>query len=239
MRFNFTMILLPFLCLIACEVVELETTVKEPFISMSLLDGKRIRDISDSLITVQASADDLASQELALDNTIIIWLDSLEKLQAGIDTGNVSLENLFADVYLLFQMDSISSEELALAIATNSEEFDKLESIETILDEGLIKLDFIRSIHSGYVDESFQDSLGSYQLFLNINDTISYYEIGFNDNTFQLSLSHQNSEELNTDQSVSINFEDLVLNSYSFDSTYLICPNNNCNANTITLTCYY
>jgi hypothetical protein len=239
MRFNFTLILLPFLCLIACEVVELETSIKEPFITMSLLDGKRIQDISDSLITVQATVNDLASQELALDISIINWLDSLEKLQVGIDTGNIALENLFADVYLLFQMDSIASEELALAIATNLEAFNKLDSIETFLNEGLIKLDFIRSLHSGYVDESFQDSLGSYQLFLNINDTISNYEIGFNDNTYQLSFSHQNSEELNTDQSVSINFEDLVLNSYSFDSTYLVCPNNNCNANTITLTCYY
>lgn len=226
--------------LISCTEVDNDSyIVNDPFITFKFINGDSLSVITGNLEEFQNLDTSLNEALDLLDSSLSALGDSIEIIQAGIDTGNFEFLNLQETLMSLFSLDSLEQLEIKSNIDENDSSINANQVIISSLKEGLSRLDFIEAIHSGYLDQSFKDSLDDYNIPLNVSDTLSEYEIGINGVTYSITLSHVNTESISPRQAFFISITDIKLISHDFLEVTNDCGNQPCKSNAAVFTCYY
>jgi hypothetical protein len=223
----------------ACENYDEMTVINDQFVIFKFINGDSINELSDSLSIYLSTDTALNMQAEMIEESISELLSGIDSIQLGLDTGNLMYLDLFNDLSLNYREDSTAQIDLLASISENELTIDSVQNIITELKEGIIQLESIEAVFSGYVDDGFTDSTDEYKVPLNIEDTISEYIINFDGRTYLISLTHTNTEMVSQRREYYIQLSDITIHEYSFDQVLDNCNHSICNSNEAIFTCYY
>lgn len=210
-----------FVALMSCEQDSDQVLVTQPVSNLKLINN-------DSLLTINHLEDSLVSLEDSLteleSNTqfeIEILTDSLNKLEVGLDSGNVNLLPLIDQVNVEIDEKNNLLNEIEATLEPIDAIQTELSETKSIINSGLV---FVNSISNTSFPGSitFEDSLRDYQLPLDMNREDIVYEIEIVDRLYRISFTYRLSENLNARGQLRLRVDSLTINSFqNLDTAYL------------------
>ena len=231
--------MVPFLFVACDECTDCATKITEPRVEVMFINA-------DSLAKLEALTTEIGQNQTSIQSdvelsqeVISVLVDSLTRLEDGIDTGNTALIPTRDAVAVELSLDSME-----LALLTDSlTVLDSLSglfaSAKSTINSGSLLLERLTNTANG-LSVGYTDSMSTYLVALDISNTSSDYEFVIDEVSYGLQLSHENGMEIDTRRNLIVTIESFMVTNHDFDS---IAPSNcltqNCLVNETTLICYF
>lgn len=211
------------LLLEACgdECEDCEPAVVQPSIAALFIN-------QDSLMTLNVQIDSLDSiiglnQELLSETNafINILVDSLTRLENGLDTGNTDLEDLVIRVEDQIDSSQTKTIEFDETIALLEEDVQDLGSIVTLIESGNILVSRMTNLDNQVV-VNYEDSSTQWSFPVDLNVDLVRYEVVINENSYDVSIGYEREQDVNFRREVILRINNIEIINYSgFDTVTL------------------
>jgi len=214
-----------FLFIVSCDPCDdCDVVVFEPTVSLIFINQDSIKNLDDSLMVFAFNDSALAVHVDALDTL----RNRLDEVQAGLDTGNTSLQAEKDEILVLIpERQSDSS-----FYATLNKDADSLTTVfnqtKSTINSGLLQLDRIEILGTG-TEFVYEDSAEVWSIPLSYDAAFNQYEVTIEGISDIIELSYENFQELDEERNVLIRAKNIQVVSFTknkIDSILTNCEEN-------------
>ncbi len=235
----FASLFLSLLILSSCdECNDCDLKITEPRISVTFINADSLFTLTQLSDSLGLMLDSLQNESDTLESHRDFLSDSLINVEIGIDSGNVSLQPFKDQLVLAIKDDSVLIASISNEITGADSVLQMYSGIMDLINSGSVLVDHITNVHND-LSINFDDSISSYTIPLNIHDTLSWFEVSIADQSYDLQLTHSNTEFVDGRRNVSIEISGIEIFTHSFDSVAIDCNQENCKANETVITCSF